>query len=205
MDVLFPPYEPNRSKYHPRSTKTMINALPTADGWGPLPKLAAFSNAMPEAPAGAILVRRQDTDAFVIYSGGQNDLYRLNSATDNFDEISKSADVYSCPVGENWSFEPFGTTLLAANVSDPMQFVNIDSTDDFADVTAHADTDQPVPQARFLKQFGVQLAALNTNLGANVLQLSGFGNYNWWQPRELGADFQEFKGGGPGRDLAHRP
>ena len=92
----FAPYEPDRALYNPDATNYVLNVVPVADGWGPMPDLVVYSEALPGTCYGACYVRNS-AGAFSVIAGTQTQLYLLNPATLAWDVISGPAAPYSVP------------------------------------------------------------------------------------------------------------
>ena len=108
----FANYEPDRAIFNPAAATEILNAVPVADGWGPMPDLVVYSLALPARCFGAVYVR-SSSGAFSVIAGTQTRLYRLNPATLAWDDISGPAAPYSVPDSDRWSFARFGSKLLA--------------------------------------------------------------------------------------------
>lgn len=184
----FGPFEPDRTEYTPGAITTMKNALPVTDGWGPLPEIDEYSNALPSACLGAVYVR-DSSGNFTIIAGTASGLYELNTSTLNWDEISKSATPYNVPSGDKWSFAVFGSKLIAANIGDPPQVYDIDGGGNFADLGGSP------PQAKYVWVAGDFLVLGNIASNPNRVQWSGLNNEAFWTVGERGSDFQDLPDG----------
>lgn len=169
--IPFPPFEPDRSRFAFGSSPLAINCMPVADGWGPIPQFVPVSTALPGAPRGACYVRTS-TGAFKIFAGTETGLYQFDTATQGWTDVSGTT--YSVPVNDKWQFEQFGDTLVATQLGDPVQYINIESGTQFDDLPGSP------PRAKYVGTAGdfVILAHLAGDpLG---IRTSGIGAADFW-------------------------
>ena len=125
-------FAPDRSRFDPRSSSAIANAVPTADGWGPMKDLSLISQSLGTPCKGAVFVR-ESTGNFGIIAGTATGLYKFVNADGSWTDISGPSAPYDLPDGDHWSFAVFGTRLVAANISDPIQVHDIDAGGAFSD------------------------------------------------------------------------
>jgi hypothetical protein len=184
----FAPFEPDRALYNPNATNYVMNVVPVADGWGPMPDLVVYSEALPDTCFGACYVRNA-SGAFSVIAGTQTALYLLNPATLAWDDISGPAAPYSVPDSDRWSFAKFGSKLLASTIGGPLQEYDVD-----APVTFVSTAGSP-PQAKYVTVTGgfVVLAHL-AGLPQRV-QWSGIEDHEYWTSGFRASDYQDFPDG----------
>jgi hypothetical protein len=184
----FAPFEPDRALYNPNATNYVMNVVPVADGWGPMPDLVVYSEALPTTCYGAVYIR-DSAGAFSVIAGTQTNLYLLNPATLAWDDISGPAAPYGVPDSDRWSFAKFGTKLLASNIADPLQEYDIDAPATFVSTAGSP------PQAKYVTVTGgfVVLAHL-ANLPQRV-QWSGIEDHEYWTSGFRASDYQDFPDG----------
>lgn len=178
------------------STKA-INCVPVADGWGPHPGLNPVSLPLGSIVAGdgislpcfgAVAVRTS-TGGFRIFAGSQAKLYEYNGATLGWVDVSRSGDPYGVPSTDKWWFQIFGARLMAGNLNDEPQFIDIDAGADFADLAGSP------PNARYAWVAGSQLVLGHLAGFPNRVMTSGLGDVTFWETGRRGCDFQDFPDG----------
>ncbi|MCP4410085.1 MAG: hypothetical protein GY807_20540 [Gammaproteobacteria bacterium] len=189
MVIPFGAFEPDRTDFAVSASQGIKNAVPVRDGWGPLKDLSEYSNALPAAPKGATFVR-SSAGAYTAIAGTAAGLYKLNTSTLNWDEISKSATPYNVADSDMWSFQQFGTKLVATNIGDPPQVYDVDAGGNFADLGGSP------PQAKHVFVAGDFLVLARLQNYEKRIQWSGINDITHWTVGEKGADFQEFPDGG---------
>jgi hypothetical protein len=185
---VFAAYEPDRAIFNPAVTTNILNVVPVQDGWGPMPQLVAYSQALPGRCFGATYVR-SNTGSFSVIAGTQQRLYRLNPATLAWDDISGSSAPYGVPDGDRWSFARFGPKLLASTIGSPLQIYDVDAPSAFADALGSP------PRAKYVTVAGdfVMLAHLLNQ--PQRVRWSAINDAEFWISGERGSDFQEFPDG----------
>ncbi len=186
--IPFPPFEPDRIKYAVQASDMVVNALPIKDGWGPLPDIEVFSEALSGTCVGAIVVRTS-TGTYRIFAGTQTGLYELNLTDYTWTDVSGVSAPYSVPPTDRWQFEAFGDTLVAVNLSDDPQYIAIDAGTDFADLSG-------APKAKFVWTAGEYLVLGHIADFPTRVHTSGIGDASYWTVGQRGCDFQDFPDGG---------
>src|SRR5210317_1333483 len=134
--VPFSYFEPDKSPFNPAASENVLNALPVADGWGPMPSFQEVSEALESACLGAAYVK--DTAGNVeIFAGTADSLFKLNTGSQPYawTEVSKSTDAYTVASGDRWHFATFGSYLVATNGTDTPQYWLSGTSSAFADLT----------------------------------------------------------------------
>ncbi|MCT4654240.1 MAG: hypothetical protein N4A65_00360 [Cohaesibacter sp.] len=126
----FGDWRPDASDFNTGVLSGVVNAQPVLDGWAPVPSFVPYSEALPDKPRGSCMARRRD-GGYIIYAGTLEKLYRLDPATRNWVEVGSG---YHLSEGDTWSFQKFGTDLVAANVNDFHQVVDIEANGEFSDL-----------------------------------------------------------------------
>lgn len=186
--IPFGLFEPDRSIYAPGVTANVVNCMPHADGWRPVPQIIPYSNALPAAFRGGVYIRTT-AGGYRIFAGTETALYEFNSTTLDWDDVSRSGDPYAVPTGDEWWFVIFGTFLLCGNLADDMQVIDIDIGTEFADQSGSP------PKARFAWIAGSQLVLGHLDSAPNRVMTSGIGDAAFWTPGRRGCDFQDFPDG----------
>src|SRR5215212_7255565 len=79
------------------------NVFPTAAGYGPVRGMAPASNALPSEAKGGFGVQKSDL-SWDFYAGTATKLYKFNSGTASWDDVSNPSEVYSVAGNAFWSF-----------------------------------------------------------------------------------------------------
>lgn len=188
--VKLPRFRPDQSRFSPEASTAILNAKPTQDGWGPIRSLVGISDALPDEPRGAFAAK-SDAGSWKIFVGTATDLYRVNSATYALEEISRATADYSLAEGVAWSFARFGNTLIAtAPGSTYPQFVGLDTSDDFANLT------NATFEAGLVWAVGDFLAFGQIDGDKRLLKWSGVNDMTFWTPGQRGSDEQLLPDGG---------
>lgn len=188
--IPIPLFEPDKSPYNPRASDNIINALPKADGWGPMASLVPVSDALAAAPKGGIAAT-STSGGTTIYVGTSTDLYELNTATSPYSwtSRSKSAAAYSVGANNRWQFSTYGDRLIAVNGSDTPQYVDLSSGGAFADLPN-------APTGKFIEVVGDFLMAGYFASSENNIRWNGINDSEYWTNGERHADQQEIPTGG---------
>lgn len=190
MLIPFGPFEPDKSPFNPAVSQYVINALPVANGWGPMPGLSVISQALPSKCRGAVYVRTS-AGTYSIIAGTETGLYRLDTTDYSWTDISGPSAPYAVPLQDSWTFTRFGDKLVAHNITDPIQVYDIDGVGDFADLAGNP------PRAKYSWVSGdfLVLGYLEGAAGQKTVQWSGINDIEWWTPLKKSSDFQELPEG----------
>jgi hypothetical protein len=185
----FGPFEPDRSIYYPGVTTNAVNCLPVADGWGPQPDLVAISDALGAECVGAVYVRTT-AGAFRLIAGTATALYELNLTDYSWTVLTRLVGgAYGVPVGDGWCFNIYGTSLIATNITDDPQVLDIDSGVNFAALGGSP------PKVKYSCNSGEFLVLLHHAGFPNRVMTSGIGDAGYWTVGQRGCDFQDFPDG----------
>lgn len=175
--------------YAPDASTNVVNCLPVADGWGPMPGFSIVSSALGETPRGMIYARTS-AGLYRIIVGTETKLYELNTSTFGWTDISRtSGGAYAVPEGDDWQFEVFGANLIAVNGADAPQFLNVDSGTNFAALAGSP------PKAKYVWTAGDYLVLGHLENYPNRIQTSGLNNAEFWTVGQRGCDYQDFPDG----------
>jgi len=185
--IPFPPFEPDKAPYNSGATASAVNVLPVADGWGPMPALVPLANALPSAPKGSITVRINSATQVTI-AGTSSGLYLVNN-DGTLTDVSGASAPYAVPDGDEWSFDVFGTRIIATNLADDVQYYDIGVSTDFADLPGSP------PKARFVKVIGDFVVLFQLANDPSGMAWSGINNSQQWVPGEELSDTNTFPDG----------
>lgn len=178
--LAFSPFEPDKASFNPLASQQSVNALPVADGWGPMPSLIPYSDALPGACFGATIVRDSDGGFFII-AGTQDALYRLTGTS--WTNISGTSAPYSVADADRWQFARFGSQLIVTALGQSPQVLDVDLGGNFADL-ANA------PEAKFVCVAGDFVVFGHLLNEPYTVKWSGINDATFWTVGERGSDFQ---------------
>jgi hypothetical protein len=170
--------------------RVATNVFPTATGYGPVRGLSAASTALPSNAKGGIGVQRSDL-SWDFYAGTSSKLYKFNSGTGGWTDVSNPSTTYSVAGDAYWCFFTDGPKLYATHLSAPLQVIDVDTGIQFADVGG---TPPFASVGAAVGEF-IVLAGLADDPFA--VQWSSIGNPNEWIPGINLGDIQHFPMGGP--------
>jgi len=165
---------------------TAKNCFPKAVGYGPFPQEVDYSDAAPQNLTAAAAAK--DTNSITsIYAAGTTRLFKLDTNDFTWDDISPIT--YSGDTG--WKFTQFGNSLIAANESNTMQYIDVMSGTTFADLAADA------PKAKFVTVVRDFVVSGYQSAYKSRIQWSGINNEKTWTTSATTqADFQDVPDGG---------
>lgn len=186
MMIPFPPFEPDKSPYDVNSSASVVNALPVANGWGPMPGLTEISAALGAECRGAAYVRIS-SGTYRIVAGTATGLYELNTTNYTWTNISGLDAPYAVPEQDNWTMTRFGNTLYIHNITDKMQAYDIE-----AGGTVTTATGLP-PKAKYSWVAGDYLVLGYLDIsgtGQASVAWSGLNDAGHWTYGKKGSDIQ---------------
>lgn len=127
-NVIFGPWEPDSAGHDTGVLAVARNVYPQKVGYGPIPALASYGTDSPFAtdPCVGACYARTSSGGWIVFAGTRSKLYRLIGKT--WTDVSRtSGGAYNVPVDEYWSFTQFGAHLIAVNINDDPQVLNVDS------------------------------------------------------------------------------
>jgi hypothetical protein len=189
--IPFPLFEPDKSPFLFRAGDNLLNCIPVSDGWGPIPQSVVVSDALGGECLGGVAIK--DTDNTLrIFAGTTQNLYRLNTSTSlySWDEVSQTTDGYTVPSGDRWQFTLFGDSLIAHNLTNAIQVVDITTTNDFTDLGGSP------PKAKLSAVVGDHVLLGWLENKPNAIRLSGVNDATDWGEGKRGAGEQELPDGG---------
>lgn len=188
MIVSLPPFEPDKAHYNTAATGVALNVSPIADGWAPMPALVPYADATATAPKGSITARTP-TGAQATIVGTATGLYLVES-NGSLTDVSGVSAPYAVPDGDEWSFDLYGTRIIATNLADDVQYYDVGVSTDFADLPGSP------PKARFVKVIGDFVALYQLSTDKTAITWSGINNSEQWVPGEEMSDINSFPDGG---------
>lgn len=186
MRVPISAFAPDRSKYDPAFSANIINALPAARGWKPMPSLSEISQALGSACRGSAYVRTA-SGVTRILAATQTALFELDTTNFTWTDITGSSGPYTGPAtGEAWTFTEFGGNLIIHNYNDPPQKYVINTGGTVTDLGGSP------PQAKYSWVSGdfLVFGYLNQSVGEKTVYWSEVNDAENWRIGKNGCDFQ---------------
>lgn len=186
----FPPFEPDKSPFNMMAADAMLNVLPAADGWKPMPDITTVSEALPAECVGAIYYKDASGNV-TVFAATQTNLYKMSTAANPYtwDEVSKSTGAYSVPTGERAALIGFGEYVFANNLGTTPQKFLVGTDTLFSDNT-------DMPQAKYMWKAADFVVCGHLSGEPYSVQWSGLNDGTFWTVGERGSDIQERPGGG---------
>ena len=202
--IPFGPWEPDRAGINTRDDAGAIvlqmakNVYPLSIGYGPVPALSALTATTLPAGCRGMVFARATSGGFFIFAGAVARLYKyVAGAWVDFTRLlgpsGTSADrTYNVNPDDYWSWTQFGIYLVACNINDDPQYIDIDSSGSSGNFIKLPNA----PKARYVttvNQFLV-LGCLSSN-NRKVMN-SGYADITGWTLGVNLCDEQEFQDGG---------
>lgn len=197
MKIPLSPFEPDKAAYNVAAADMVVNALPIADGWGPMPSLdeiipvdGEVGEESVETIEGCLGVfhARTASGTVATFAGTAAKLYRFNETDLVWDDISRETSDYAA--SSRWVFVQFGSRVLATNGTDPIQKLDLNSDTAFENLPGNP------PVCRSLIAVGDFLVALGIDGAPDTVQWCGINNTEQWEIGKSGADLQPMPVGG---------
>lgn len=187
-EIMFGPYEPDVASVGTPKTSFVNNVFPRSDGYGPIPAVVAFTQALTGTCRGVTGAVQSDNSS-AVFAGNDTRLFKLDATTRAWDDVSRAA-LYNVSAKELWDFAQFGNDVIATTSNNNVQRYTLGTSALFADLAGSP------PQARrcFVVGDFLVLAGLTNN--PNRVQWSDINNITVWTPGTGLSDFQDFPDGG---------
>lgn len=168
MFVPFGPFEPDQPVTGQTTASVAKNVIPSTDkSYGPFPSLSTTTAALGSRCQGAFMCRASDGTVHA-FAGDATNLWKLSGTS--WTKVSKTDDVYTTPSDGYWFFAQIGDRIFATNYTDAIQTYVLNSSTDFADLSASA------PKAKYLAVIKGALIVAATNDGTD----GEVQNRVWW-------------------------
>lgn len=164
--------------------------IASPDGYLPWPQPTIVASALAAACAGAVGARTS-AGAISTFAGTAARLYKYADASTWTNVTRASGGDYTVSTDRLWSWAQFGTRLIASEVNDVLQYIDVDSGTNFAAVGGSP------PQASIVRTVGdfVMLGGL-ASPNSNRVEWCGRNNSDFWTPGTQDCDYQDFPDGG---------
>ncbi|NTB86857.1 hypothetical protein [Agrobacterium tumefaciens] len=141
IDIPLPHWRPDAADIGNPGLKRANNCIPVAGNtpgtvtYLPLKSAALYSSTtLDSAPLGLLKGTDSLRNAF-IYSGTKKNLYQFDPALLRWVSRSKTGG-YNTTDQEHWNSIQYASSIIATNFSDNLQYVNMDTGNNFADLTS---------------------------------------------------------------------
>jgi hypothetical protein len=164
------------------------NVIPLAVGYGPFRSAVNYSGVATE-DLNNCFAAKVDADV-TIFAGGATKLFKVSSTDLSMEDASKAGGYTGI---NRWQFLQFGNYALASNGSEKIQYFDVNSSTDFADLAAAA------PIAKYITVVRDFVVSANISAGTypSRVQWSDINDPTDWTPGAASqADFQEIPDGG---------
>jgi len=165
------------------------NVIPLAVGYGPFKSSVDYSQAASEN-LNNVFATKYSNDV-KIFAGGPTKLFLLDSTDLTLDDVTRAAGAYTNTT--KWQFAQFGSYALASNNSQKIQYYDVLSSTQFADLAAAA----PVAKYITIVRDFVVSGYINAGTNANRVQWSDINDPTDWTPGAASqSDYQDLPDGG---------
>jgi len=164
------------------------NVIPLAVGYGAFKSAVNYSGAATEALTNCFAAK-VNADV-TVFAGGATKLFKVSSTDLTMEDVSKAGGYTGI---NRWQFAQFGNYALATNGSEKIQYFDVNSSTDFADLAAAA------PVAKYITV--VRDFVVGANIGAGTYPSRvNWSDINdptdWTAGGASQSDFQELPDGG---------
>lgn len=191
MRILLPPFEPDKSLFDASVSSSVINALPAAKGWKPMPSANEISQALPAACLGATYVRTA-SGTYRIIACTQTRIYELNTTDYTWTDISGTGAPFTGPSqGDAWTMTRFGGFLVIHNLNDAIRVYDIEAGGN----TTVLGGSPPNAKYSWVSGDFLVLGYTSETNGQKMVRWSELNNISSWRLGKNGADYQELPEG----------
>lgn len=149
MTLPFGEFTPDLPALNSSGTPYVKNVIPALKSYLPFPSFSVVSvDSTTARPQGGFAGKESDSTVFVVL-GDTTKLYQLSGV--NLTDVSRLAGgAYACAADDMWNFVQFDTRVIAVNIADDIQSINVDTETDF---TKHV-TSTLEPKAKYIAIIG---------------------------------------------------
>jgi hypothetical protein len=163
------------------------NVYPKAVGYGPFPNSADYSGAASQ-DLNNVVAGVDSAGTTKVFASGSTLLFLLDATDLSLDNVS--ALTYTA-VTDRWRFTQFGNYLIAAGSPNTLQYYDLTTTGNFANLSSDA------PKASFVTVVRDFVVSGRTPTNTNRVQWSGINDATTWTSSAVTqSDFQDLPDGG---------
>lgn len=192
----FGEYRPDVCDYDAAYTDQVLNALPRADGYGPMQGFSPYSAPLPGMCRGFFRAIRTD-GSVAIFAATAQKLYQLDNTDQTWADVSAGGGSYPAVSStDQWQFAQYINFVIAVQANAPPQYFDLTASSAFAALPGSP------PPARYISIVGdfVVLTGLLNN--PYRVQWSALGDPTGWTAGVNSSDFQDLPDGGIVRGVA---
>lgn len=157
------------------------NVIPEINSYRSINSPQSFTSSLDSAALGSIWGPSASGEVFN-FAGDAGDLYQLESGV-IWNKVSRPS-AYATPADNYWSFAQFGQRVVATNNFDPVQYFDVGTSSEFADLADLGETPPRAQHAAVIRDF-IFLGDLNEpDLGPDWVNWSGFNSSQIWEPSQ---------------------
>jgi len=188
--VQFGEWRPDLALLDNQFASEIENVTAGANAYQPFKGLLAFAMTALSGRVCGLTAARKNDGTWKIYAGTTDKLYSWSLA--GWVDVSRLAGgAYNVPDDALWSFAQFGTNLVAVNINDVPQVIDIEAGTNFAALGGSP------PQATTVYQLGDFLVLSGLDANTRMIQWSAINDTGGWTAGTNLSDIQEFPDGGP--------
>ncbi len=136
--IMFGSWEPDSYLLNANAVAEASGVLPQANSYGPLPQPAVTSLAAATTIRGAFAARTI-TNTIAIFALSATKAYKFAGVGSAWTDVTRLANGdYSVATDDYWSLKQYGTNLIAVNNANAVQYIDVDSGNNFAALSAGA-------------------------------------------------------------------
>lgn len=189
--MMFPPFAPDLSDNLSKTSQTIYNVVPRADGYGPFFDFQPFSSALPNNVCRGSFFARNNDGTITIFAADTTNLYFLNNSTLVWVNADAGGTPYvALPVQGQWQFEQFDNTVLAVQANAAPQAFTLQVSTQFAALGGSP------PQAAYVAIVNRFVVLSGLTSSPFRIQWSDLDAPTTWTPGTGQADFQDLPDGG---------
>lgn len=195
VPVNFGEWRPDLAVLDNEFVADVENVFAGINSYMPVPSLTPFAGSQIPEPLVGLTSARMTDGTWRIYGGSATKLYQWDNH--GWIDVSRTTGgAYNVPTGERWSFAQFGPWLIAVNIGDVPQVINVDSGTNFAALGGSP------PVAHNVNVIGDFVVLSGLDSDRRSIQWSGINDITQWTPGLGLSDSQSFPDGGPVQGVA---
>jgi hypothetical protein len=180
-------FAPDASPFDNTTSDNILNVVPTPDGYGPMPQLVTFTNALAAQPRGAFPARTTE-GAIKIFAATSSNFYLLDATDGTWDTVT-GALTPSLPADEIWSFTQIGDRVIVTCTTEGPYYFDLASSVAFVALPGSP------PSSRCVTTIGDFVVLGEVESNPKQLRWSGINDTEHWAVRQRLADIQTFPDG----------
>lgn len=139
---------------------------------------------------------RTSTNSIAVFAGTQKKLWKFATPSSAWADVTRTTGNYALATDDLWQFIPFGSSLIALNGTDTIQYIDINAGTNFAPLSGAAVVGAPPSWARYAACCGDMLMLANTSNSPREVLWPARNDLTRWTKGYGDADAQQFPDGG---------